>query len=531
MRRLVAVAMACAALGIGISSGAYAASFKWASQGDILTFDPHAQNESFNNAAASYVYDSLVRYGTDGKIEPSLAESWKTVPEGFVFKIRQGVKFHEGQTLTPEDVVFSIQRALHPKSQFKTYTSGITGVEKLPDGQVLIKTTSLTPVILNQLAELRILNKEWAEKHNGLEPQDYVGKQESYAARHANGTGPFILKSREVDIKTVFEKNPNWWDEKNRTGNVTEAIYTPIKSAATRTAALLSGQVDFVLDPGPQDLNRLKRDASVKLVEGPEMRVVMISLDQMRDASPYVTVNGQKVEKNPFKDVRVRKALYEAIDVQTLKRTVMRESSDPTGTIIAKAVNGWTPKAAERLPYDVAGAKKLLAEAGYPDGFEFILDVPNNRWVNDEAIAKALAAMWAKIGVKVQVNSMPRAKYFPKVLSFDSSAGMVGWGATTRDGLFPIQSLTETFDPAKGNGLSNIGRISDPKLDAIIEKIKVEPDAAKRNALIEEALLLIKDQVYQLPLHGQMISWAMRKNVEAPFRPDNRLEIQKVTVK
>ncbi len=530
MRHIVATAMTALAVSL-MASGVCAAPFKWASQGDILTFDPHAQNESFNNAANSYIYESLVRYGKGSTIEPALAESWKTVPEGFQFKIRPNVKFHEGQILTPEDVVYSIKRALHPKSQFKTYTAGIKDAKVTPDGEVVVVTTSHTPVLLNQLTNLRILNKRWAEEHGAVEPQDFISKEESYAAKHANGTGPFKLQTREVDIKTVFVENPEWWDQANRKGNVTEATYTPIKSAATRTAALLSGQVDFVLDPATQDIQRLKRDSNVKIEEGPELRVVMISLDQLRDESPYIWVDGKKVNKNPFKDPKVRQALYQAIDIETLKRTVMRGFAVPTGTIVAPEVGGWTENAHKRLPYDPQAAKKLLAEAGYPNGFEFTLDTPNNRWINDEAISKALAGMWAKIGVKVNVNAVPRANYFPKVLKYDTSACMVGWGASTQDSLFPLQSLVETFDVEKGNGLSNIGRVSDPKLDALIEKIKVEADPQVRNKLIEEALLLVGKNIYQLPLHAQVITWAMKKNIDVPLRGDNRLELDKVNVK
>lgn len=529
--KLASVCFAVTAAATVIFSGAASAeSFKWASQGDILTFDPHAQNESFNNAANSYVYESLVKFGKGSEIEPSLAESWTTEPEGYLFKIRPNVKFHEGQVLTPEDVVFSIKRALHPKSQFRTYTAGILDAEVRPDGQVFIRTKSNTPVILNQLTNLRILNKKWAEEHNVLEPQNYVAKEESYTARHANGTGPFKLKSREVDIKTIFVENPDWWNKANKTGNITEGIYTPIKSAATRTAALLSGQVDFILDPAPQDIQRLKRNDKIKLLDSPELRVVMISLDQERDNSPYVRVDGKVVDKNPFKDERVRRALYQAIDIQTLKRTVMRGASAPTGSIIPPHVTGWMPEQDQRLPYDVNEAKKLLAEAGYPNGFEFTLDTPNNRWINDEAICKALAGMWAKIGIKVNVNAVPRANYFPKVLSYDTSAGMVGWGCSTQDALFSIQSLVASNDKEKGNGLSNIGRVKDPELDALVEKIKVESDPKVRNADISKALKIVSDKVYQLPLHAQVLTWAMGKNIDAEIRSDNRLELDKVKV-
>lgn len=297
-------------------------------RGDILTFDPHAQNEAFNNTANSYVYEALLNLNI-GKVQPCLAESWTSVPEGFVFKLRKGVKFHEEEPLTAEDVAFSINRALHPISQFKTFTAGILGAEALPNGDVLIRTINHSPVLLNQLAYLRILNKAWAEKHGAAAPQNFVAKEEAYAAKHANGTGPFKLQSREVDIKTVFVENPDWWNKANKVVNVTEGIYTPIKSAATRMAALLSGEVDFVPDPATQDIQRLKNNPKVKLQSGPELRVLMISLDQMRDESPYVFVDGKKTDKNPFKDIRVRQALYQAIDIKTLQRAVMRGFSLP----------------------------------------------------------------------------------------------------------------------------------------------------------------------------------------------------------
>ena len=255
---LSAVATAVMAASMPLS----AATLNWTSAGDILTFDVHAQNENLNNAACAEVYEGLVRWTKDMKVEPALATSWKRVPEGFLFELRRGVKFHEGETLTADDVVFSYERALSPQSQFKNSTTGILGAEKKGDYTVLVKTVNGSPVLLNQMTDLRILCKSWAEKHDVVTPQDFINKKEAWTARHANGTGPFKLKSREVDVKTVFEAYDGWWDQANRKGNVTEAVYTPIQSAATRTAALLSNQVQFVLDPATQDLARLKRSGA-----------------------------------------------------------------------------------------------------------------------------------------------------------------------------------------------------------------------------------------------------------------------------
>lgn len=525
---LSAVATAVMAASMPLS----AATLNWTSAGDILTFDVHAQNENLNNAACAEVYEGLVRWTKDMKVEPALATSWQRVPEGFLFELRRGVKFHEGETLTADDVVFSYERALSPQSQFKNSTTGILGAEKKGDYTVLVKTVNGSPVLLNQMTDLRILCKSWAEKHDAVTPQDFINKKEAWTARHANGTGPFKLKSREVDVKTVFEAYDGWWNQANRKGNVTEAVYTPIQSAATRTAALLSNQVQFVLDPATQDLARLKRSGGVKVVEGAENRALMIALDQYRDHSPYVkSVKGEPLASNPFKDVRVREALSTAVNRAGLVKSVMRGSARATGTIVASNINGWTKEAAAVPAYDWKKAKALLAEAGYPDGFAFTLDCPNNRWVNDENVCKALASMWTKAGFKVNVNTMPRAQYFPKVLSFDTSAGMVGWGASTFDALYSLQSLSATFDAKGGNGISNIGRLSNPEMDRLIKAIGAEENVEKRNALIGEALMVEKKEVLHIPLYEQLIPWAMRDTIDVVHRPDNRLTLEWVTVK
>ncbi len=441
---------------VGAYSDAFAQEekvFRWSSAGDFLTFDVHAQNESLNSAANAAVYEALVRYNADMRVEPCLASQYQRVKNGFLFTIRENVRFHEGETLTAEDVAYSINRALLPESQFKAAASGILGAEVVNSRQVLVKTVSGSPVFLNQLTQLRILNKKWLEKHKALRPQNYVSGEESYLARHANGTGPFKLVSREVDVKTQFVANHEWWDEKNRRGNIERVIYTPINSAATRTAALLSGQVDFVLDPAPQDIARLERNDSIRVLSRAEDRVMMIALDQYRDQTPYASdLDGKPLSTNPFKDVRVRQALSLAVNRQALVKSIMRGKAVATNTIISDSVFGYDSQIAQTGQYDLPKAKALLKEAGFEKGFAFTLDTPNNRWVNDENLCKALASMWAKLNVKVNVHSMPRAQYFPKVLSFDTSAGLVGWGSSTFDAYYPLQSLSATYDGASGAG-------------------------------------------------------------------------------
>ncbi len=459
MRRFAIAALLAAGV-LAAGPAVHAKTLRWASQGDFLTMDPHAQNESLNNTASAYIYEPLITYNEKFELVPALATSWTR--DGnllWKFNLRKGVKFHDGTPFTADDVVFTIERAMAPTSNFRVYTTGIQGARKIDDNTVLIYTTVPNPVLLRQLTELRIMSKAWSEKNKVTKPQDFVKKEETHAARNANGTGPYMLKSREVDVRTVFVENPNWWNKAGKKGNVTEVVYTPVKSESTRTAALLSGELDFVLDPAPQDIARMKQNANIKVVEGSETRTIFIGLDQFRDELQYSNVKG----KNPFKDLRVRQALYHAIDIEGIKRAVMRGLSDPTGAIIAPQVNGWTKEAHQRLPYSVDTAKKLLADAGYPNGFEFTLDCPNNRYINDEDICKAVVSMWARIGLKVNLNAMPRATYFAKIQKFDTSAYLLGWGVPTFDALYSLQSLAMTVGK-EGDGNFNLGRVSNRRV-------------------------------------------------------------------
>jgi peptide/nickel transport system substrate-binding protein len=379
-------------------------------------------------------------------------------------------------------------------------------------------------VLLNQLTELRIMSKAWAEKNKSVEPKDIRTPEESFAHRNAMGSGPYMVKEWQPDQKLVLVANPNYWG-KNPT-NVTEIVYTPIKSAPTRIAALLSGETDFVLDPSTQDLARLRSNGDIKVLDGAENRTMFLGMDQYRDELPGSNVKG----KNPLKDQRVRKALYQAIDIAAIKRVTMRGLSENTGTLIAPQVNGWTKKADARFPYDVAAAQKLLADAGYPQGFEVDFACPNNRYINDEAICQAVTAMWARIGVKAKLRTLPLVTYFPMIQRYEASIYMLGWGVPTFDALYSLQSLLRSVG-AGGDGNYNVGRYSNPQVDAMIERVKVETDLVVRNQLIEKALVLANEDVAYLPLHNQVIPWAMRKNVEVIHRADNRLDWRLIQVK
>ena len=514
------------ATAVSLAAPAHAKTFKWASAADIPTWDIHSQNNALGNGVHASVYESLFTYNKKFELEPVLATGWKQVsPTQVRITLRQGVKFHDGAAFNADDAKFSLERAMAKTANYGVYTQGIDRIVKVDDDTIDIFTKGPNPVLLRQLTELRMMDREWAEKNKSLEPKDIKTKDENFAHRNANGTGPFMLKSWEQDVKLVLTRNPRWWGKPVDGGNLSEIVYTPIKAEATRVAALLSGEVDMVLDPSPNDLAKLRAAPNLKVVDGAENRTIFFGLDQYRDELPGSNVKG----KNPLKDVRVRKALYQAIDIQTIHRVTMRGLSQPTGALIAPQVNGWTKKADARWPYDIEAARKLLTEAGYPQGFEVDFACPNNRYISDEEICQSVAAMWAKIGVRAKLRTLPLSTYFPMIQRYEASIYMLGWGVPTFDALYSLQSLVRSVG-AQGDGNYNVGRYSNPQLDALVERIKAEVDQKTRNQLIEQALLLSHQDVSHIPLHNQVIPWAMKKNVELYHRADNRIDMRAVKI-
>ncbi|APV49923.1 ABC transporter substrate-binding protein [Betaproteobacteria bacterium GR16-43] len=516
---------AAAAVALACAFGVSAKTFRFSSQGDITTIDPHGNNEGFTNAYLDNIYEPLVTRGKDLKVEPALALSWKLEnPTTMRFKLRPNVKFHDGTPFNADDVVFTFQRALSDTSNYKPYLAGVKEAKKIDDLTVDVITEGPAPVLIGQLTEIRMMSKAWCTKHNVTKPQDYKNKEETFASRNGNGTGPFILRSREPDVKTVAVLNSNYWGKMD--GNVTEIVYQPIKSDATRLAALISGEIDFVLDPPPQDIPRLKQDAKIKVLEGNENRTIFLGMDQFRDELQYSNVKG----KNPFKDQRVRKAVQLSIDVQAIKTQVMRGLSVPTGIMFAPQVDGYPKDLDKPVAPNREEAKKLLAAAGYAQGFEVTLDCPNNRYVADEKICVAIAGMLAQVNIKVKVNAMPRATYFPKIQNLDTSFYMLGWGVPTFDSQYALQSLMRTRVEKSADGDYNLGRYSNAKVDAAIEKLKTEVDGKKRAELAREITVLHRDDVGHVPLHHQVIPWAMRSNVSAVHRADNRVVVKWVSI-
>ena len=523
--RKIALMCAGALTVLAVGSVAQAKTFKWSSASDIPTLDIHSQNNALGNGVHAAIYEALVYYNSKTfKPEPQLATEWKLLnPTQMRFTLRKGVKFSDGSPLTADDVVFSLTRSMSKTSNYAVFAQGVDKVVKVDDFTIDVMLKAPTPTLVNQLTELRIMSKAWAEKNKSVEPKDIKTQEETFAHRNAMGTGPYMVKDWQPDQRLLLVSNPNYWG-KNPT-NVTEILYTPIKSAPTRLAALLSGETDFVLDPGPQDLGRLRSNPEMRVMDGAENRTIFLGMDQFRDELPGSSVKG----KNPLKDARVRKALYQAIDINAIQRVTMRGLGQATGTLIAPQVNGWTKKADARWPYNVEAAQKLLADAGYPQGFEVDFACPNNRYINDEAVCQAITAMWARAGIKAKLRTLPLVTYFPMIQRYEASIYMLGWGVPTFDALYSLQSLVRSVG-AGGDGNYNVGRYSNPQMDALIERTKVETDLKVRNELIEKALVLSHEDVAYLPLYNQVIPWAMKKNIEVVHRADNRLDWRLIKV-
>ncbi len=515
-RTLLATALAAVLAFAAVAADAV--TLRWAGRGDMQTTDPHSQNEGLTNNINSLIYEFLVDRDKELGLRPALAESWTQVnPTTWRVKLRGGVKFHDGTPFTADDVLFSYERARSDTSQLRAYANAAGMPKKIDDLTVEFATNGPNPIFLEHLATINIMSKAWCEKNKCQKPQNFAAKEDMITAREANGTGPYSLVSRQPDVKTVLKKNPNWWGIRTGLfdGNIDDVVYTPIVSDATRVAALISGEVDLINDPPVQDVPRLAQTPNIKVIEGVENRIVFIGMDQARDELLYSNVKG----KNPFKDVRVRQALYQAVDIDAINKNTMRGLSKPTGAILPSPKTS-TPEIEKRLPYDREKAKKLLADAGYPNGFEVTLDCPNNRYVNDERICQALAAMWSQVGVATKVNAMPRALYFPKLEKTDTSLYMLGWGGASTDGIFTLQPVLSSYN-GKGDGDFNYGRYTNAKVNELTAKVKVDMNPQERLGLIREALLAQNAEVNLIPLHRQVIPWASRSNVTVVHRSDN----------
>jgi peptide/nickel transport system substrate-binding protein len=491
--------------------------------------DPHARSDGFVTSFDMNIYEPLIRRDRDLRLEPALATEWVNIdPATWRIKLRQGVKFHDGTPLTVEDVIFSIQRVRDAGSSVTVQLAAVKEVKKVDDSTIDFITDGPVPILPNYLVSAAIVSKVWCEAHNTASAAGHEGV-ETYATRYANGTGPFMLKDRQPTVRTTLVKNPNWWALRSQPIDIDEVVFSRIENAATRVAALLSGELDMVYNVPPQDIERIRDTPGMTIWQTPELRTIYLGMDMSRDELLESNIKG----RNPFKDKRVRQAFYQAIDEDAIKTKVMRGFAKPTGIMVGPGVNGYDPALDKRFPYDPSAAKKLLAEAGYTDGFEVGFDCPNDRYVNDEAICQAVVTMLARIGVRAKLLAQTKAKYFGKINApkFATSFFMLGWTPGPLDTLNMLANLTATRNEGLTYGMYNNGGYSNPSLDQLIKRIEVELDSEKRGELISQALSIVKDDFVYIPLHQQMVVWASRSNVELAPMGTNDFQWRYVAMK
>ncbi|HSV48483.1 MAG TPA: ABC transporter substrate-binding protein [Ramlibacter sp.] len=518
--QLAAVAVLCAAM-----AGAHAQTVRIANQGDAGSMDPHSLNETLQLDFTGNIYDALVAREKDLSLVPALATAWKqSSPTVWRFELRKGVQFHDGTPFTADDVVFSFARAMGEGSDMKANLNDVKEVRKVGDHAVEIETSKPFPILPDQLVRVMVMSKKWCETNQAMRPVDRRKGIENAASFRANGTGPFRLRERQPSVRTVLVRNGNYWGKFE--GNAQEIIFTPIGSDATRVAALLSGEID-VMEPVPlQDVERVNASANARVMVGPELRTIFLGMDQKRDELLFSSVKG----KNPFKDKRVRQAFYQAIDIEGIQKTVMRGAARPTGLMVGPGINGFDPQQNKRLPYDPEASKKLLAEAGYPNGFEVSMNCPTDRYVNDGRICQTVAANLSRVGVKINLAAETKLTYFPKVLRRDTSFYLLGWSASTYDSHDPLNALMSCVDD-KGAGQFNLGAYCNPKVDELAKRIQVETDKPKRLAMIKEAFQIHQDDVGHIPLHQQALAWGVSKKIDLVQRADNNMTFKWITVK
>jgi peptide/nickel transport system substrate-binding protein len=515
---------AAASLGLAFGQPAEARNFTWAYNADVLTLDPHSSNNTFTNSFLGNVYEALVRHNDRIEIEPALAESWQRVsPTVWRFNLRRGVTFHNGEGFDADDVLFTWTRVRGPGSMAGNLLGQLKEVRKLDSHTIEIETHRPFPILLAAITQFYMMDEGWSRANNAAGAANLAQQQDSGATRAANGTGPFRITERRPDERTVLEPHAGWWDRPAH--NLTRVTFQPIRSAATRTATLLSGGIDASVEVPLQDIPRLLQDPRVQVIEGPELRTIYLGFDHERDQLLYSDVQG----RNPLQDRRVREAIYRAIDVDALVRGVMRGKAWPAGMMVSPYLAGAPGDLNERLPFDPEAARRLLAEAGYPNGFSVGIVCPNDRYVNDERTCQAVAGMLARIGIRLQLQSEPTAVWSRRTANRDVSMFMLGHaGLPLADSYSTLNEVLRTSSRTAG-GL-NYGRWSNAEFDALADRAAEAGDEESRRRFIREALQIERREIAHVPLFQQPIAWAARRGIDLRQAPDNRLRLWLVRV-
>ncbi|MBM1221718.1 ABC transporter substrate-binding protein [Ponticoccus sp. SC2-23] len=514
MKPALLLAVACA-----IATPAVSETFHWAGTTDPNTMDPHAGNSAPVLGFLNNIYEGLVRRGTDMAIEPSLATSWEPIGngEGWRFILREGVTFHDGSDFNAEDVVFSYQRAASEASDVRSWFASVTDVVAVDDYTVDILTSNPQPIFPDSIANWMMMDSGWTMASSADLPAPGEG---NFATLNANGTGPYVLAERQPGLETVLEPFEGWWGEER--GNVTRGIFTPIDNSATAVAALLAGDVDMINPVPVQDADRLDGVDGVRLIRGTEARVIMFGFSQDKD-----TLFGTD-DANPFLDVRVRQAVAHAINVPAILQTIMRGSAEPAAQLVGAEMNGFSEGLAMRPGLDLDRARALLTDAGYPDGFSFLLKCPNDRYINDESVCQATVAMLAQIGLDAQLDAIPVSNYWPELREDNYDMYLLGWSPGTFDAEHPFRFLVHT--PQDNIGTWNFGGYSNARVDELIPAIQSEIDPVARQAMLDEVAATVQDDVVYVPLYIQPLLWGAADNIELTQRVDNFFILRWVTV-
>ncbi|MBS0323122.1 MAG: ABC transporter substrate-binding protein [Proteobacteria bacterium] len=477
---------------------------------DVSSLDPHFLNVASNVAMSSHFFDTLVTTDADGKLIPALAESWRTLsPTVWEFKLRKDVKFQDGSPLTADDVVFSLERPatiLNSPGPFTPYVKQIVS-RQIMDAHTLRLTTAQPygPLLLD-LSSIFIVSKKAAQ---GKTTEDFN------TGRALIGTGPFRFVKFQRGERIEAVRNEYYWGPRPVWDKVTFRILT---AEPARLAALLSGQVDLIEGAPPADLPRLRKDARFRLEQRPSWRTLFLQLDHARDASPDITDNnGKPLGRNPLKDLRVRRALSKAIQRQALTERTLEGLGIPAANLVAPGILGHNDNLRPEA-YDPEGARRLLAEAGWPNGFGLTLHGPNNRYINDDQILQTIAQFFSRIGIKTRVETLPLSVYFGRLRNADFSIGLLGWGSLAGD--VAAKTLVGTPDPAIGWGSWNWGRYSNPRVDGLIRDALATTDPSRRRRLAQAADTAALEDLAMIPLHHEIATWAMRRNLRYPPRID-----------
>lgn len=525
LRATVARCLLAAALLLPPVAGA-ATAVKIASAFDPQTMDPHAIALLYHSRIVNQVYEALINRDEQFRLEPGLATAWRAAPDARSWRLtlRQGVRFHDGTAFTAADAVFSLRRALQPTSQRAFQLKGVTAIRGVDASTVELQLEAPDAVLPEKLVLIGMMSEAWAKQHRVELPQDFNAKQETHAVRNANGTGPFRLERYEPDTRTLLQRHPGWWGwaDPRSTGNADTVEWLTIRSDATRLAALISGAADVVLDPPIPDVARLRGEPQLAVVQGPDLGQQYLAVDQWHDELDGSDVKG----RNPFKDIRVRRAVYHAVNVELIVEKVLRGLGEPTGGHLSPRLDGVPPPPA-RLPHDPARARALLAEAGYPNGFSVTLDCVNVAW--REATCQAMTVMLRQVGIRATLRSSQSNQFFPRLSQGLLSIGEFGWTPSS-DAWASLNALFRSWGK-EGFGTFNAGRYANPRLDAVIDGLRVEPDIGRRRAQVAEALRLVADDIAMVPLYRRTLTWVTQKKVTLVQWPNDTLELRWLRVR